>query len=397
MAAATNYESNLPKISALNFAISFLIVMPIIIPYWQSKGLSLKEIYQLQAIFGAVVVLLDLPAGYLSDILSRKACLVAVGFFYACGSMILGMGQTFWDFVAFEVVMAFALCLYSGSDVALIYDSLAASQNKAKAHSHFLGRRLFASQMGESIASLAGGMLAASALTLPAQVNMVTSWVPLLIALTLKEPPRQKMSSRTHKENWGEVLRFVRQSSPLLRSLIAMALLYGFASYLAVWIYQPYWKHIDIPLSWFGYLWMISNLLVAVVGRFASGMELRWGFKRIKWVILFAPALAYLGMALGTGWIGAAMLIFFSLSRGLNQVITISHINHLIPPQLRATLNSVVSMGVRALFFLVGPWLGGWLDREAFLPVCLGLGTIYFILALFLGRRLQGESLAHTR
>ena len=389
--SASPYLNNIPKISAMNFAVSFLIVMPVIIPYWQSKGLSLQEVYQLQAVFGAVIVTLDLPAGYLSDLLSRKACLIAVGVLYGAASVLLGIGQTFWDFVAFEIVMALALCFYSGCDVAMIYDSLAAAGENSHPPGYYLGRRVFAAQMGESVASLAGGMLAASALFLPAKINMITSWVPLIVAFTLKEPPRQKLSSRHHAENWREVFRFLRGSSSLLRSLMAMALLYGFASYLAVWIYQPYWKEVHIPLSWFGYLWMISNLLVAVIARFATRGENRWGFQRIKWIILFAPAVGYALMgSLMNVW-GAAMLALFSLSRGLNQVITISHINHHIPPAFRATLNSLVSMGVRAIFFIVGPWLGGWLDRKAFMSVCLGLALFYGVLALYLGLRLRRE------
>jgi MFS family permease len=128
-----NYRRNIPKILILNSAMMFLVIMPIIVPYWQSKGLSLAEIYQLQAVFGGVMIALDVPAGYLADIWGRKSCLLIVGVLYGLSFSLLAWAESFWGFVGYEVLTAIALSLYSGCDIALMYDSIEADLSSPSA------------------------------------------------------------------------------------------------------------------------------------------------------------------------------------------------------------------------------------------------------------------------
>ena len=55
----------------------FLVAIPIVVPYWKSHGLSMEEIFWLQAIFSIIVVALEIPSGYISDLLSRKKTLIS--------------------------------------------------------------------------------------------------------------------------------------------------------------------------------------------------------------------------------------------------------------------------------------------------------------------------------
>ncbi|MEK9194942.1 MAG: hypothetical protein AAB975_01085, partial [Patescibacteria group bacterium] len=60
--------------AALLFGI--LLVIPIIVLLFQKAGLTLQEIFMLQAGFGACIVALEIPSGYLSDRWGRnvRAC-----------------------------------------------------------------------------------------------------------------------------------------------------------------------------------------------------------------------------------------------------------------------------------------------------------------------------------
>lgn len=46
----------------------FLVLMPVIVVFFQSRGLSVQEIMMLQAIFSIVIVVCEVPSGYLSDV-----------------------------------------------------------------------------------------------------------------------------------------------------------------------------------------------------------------------------------------------------------------------------------------------------------------------------------------
>ena len=72
-------QKNRPKVLILNFFWMFLIVMPVVVPFMESYGLGMTEIYQLQAIFAISVVLLEVPSGYLADLFGRRHSLILAG------------------------------------------------------------------------------------------------------------------------------------------------------------------------------------------------------------------------------------------------------------------------------------------------------------------------------
>ena len=71
-------EQNINKIFWLNASFCFFILMPIIVPFFQSRGLNMAQIYQLQAIFAFFVLVCEVPSGYFSDLFGRKISLILV-------------------------------------------------------------------------------------------------------------------------------------------------------------------------------------------------------------------------------------------------------------------------------------------------------------------------------
>ncbi|MGZ3789701.1 MAG: MFS transporter [Bacteriovorax sp.] len=362
-------QRNIPKVYALNFFMMFLVTIPIIVPYWKQFGLNLKDIYQLQAIFGFMMILLDVPAGYVSDLFGRKKCLIIVGCFNALSFQFLLNGKTFWHFALFEISAAIGLALYSGCDIALLYDSLDAldAHNDIEKINHsksFLGKRIFYSQVGESVASLLGGALAIYSLRLPAMVNAVTAWVPLCIALTIAEPPRKTFESKKHFENFKIIYNSLFKHSKLLTFLVIFNIVYGFSTFAAVWAYQSYWQEIKIPVSYFGTLWALFNLSVAFLARYSHWIETKLSSLIVVLIVAISPVIAYLGLGLTSSLASVLFLLFFAIIRALNGVVLQDGINSRVPPTMRATTNSICGLGMRAIFFFFGPWFGHLLDER---------------------------------
>jgi MFS family permease len=386
-------RANIPKVYALNFFMMFLVTIPIIVPYWKQFGLNLKDVYQLQAIFGLMMILLDVPAGYVSDLFGRKICLIIVGVFNIFTYLILLNGKTFFHFALFEINAAFALALYSGCDIALLYDSLDAldddDESAIEKISHskkFLGKRIFYSQVGESVASFLGGLLAIYSLRLPAMVNAVTAWMPLFIALTLHEPPRKTFASKKHLENFKLIYDSLFKHSKLLTMMVIFNIIYGFSTFAAVWAYQSYWAEIKIPVAYFGTLWAIFNLSVALFARSSHFLETRLGPMIIISIVGISPVIAYLGLGLTASYASVLFLFFFAVARALNGVILQDGINSRVPPTMRATTNSICSLGMRAIFFFFGPWFGHLLDvrgvHYSFVIMGAAFAVIFFLISL---------------
>lgn len=376
------YQKNLFKLNAYAFFQTFLVLIPVIVPYWLAKGLTLQQIFSLQAIFGFTLIAFDLPAGYAADLLGRKKMLVLGSFISALGFQILWFGHSFYHFVIYEIILGIGLSFQSGCDVAILYSSLEKlGLNKRTAQ--YLGRRITANTAGEGVASLLGGLFVLISLNFPAYVTALFAWVPFLISIFIYEPIEKKLSRDSHFKNIVQIKNALFGHSRFLTFAIFNFIFYGFATYCAVWCLQPFWKEKAIPIEVFGYLWAANSFLVAIISRYAHVIEEKFGSAKVIIVISILPVIGYLGMGLTPGFYALIFMIAFPLCRGLNQVLFQDAINSRVPPEMRATTNSIGSLGMRMLFIVFGPLLGRALDQRGAAAAMTMMGVVFFI-GLFL-------------
>ena len=138
---------------------------------------------------------------------------------------------------------------------------------------------------------------------------------------------------------------------------------FGLLAVYVFWIYQKYWEMQSVPLGYFGYIWAAFALTVSVSARYSAALEQRLGTRGVLCLIAILPLLGLLGMALGTGWIGVMFGFAIQFSRGLSMSLFYEALNRRVPGDFRATVNSLVSLGVRAVFIVTGPLLGFALDH----------------------------------
>jgi MFS family permease len=378
MSEEERLERNIPKLYAFAFFQMFLVIMPIIVPFWQAKGLTLQQIFTLQGVFGATLIVLDAPSGYVADMFGRKVTLIVGSIVSALGFQILWFGQTFTHFAVYEMVLGLGLSLQSGCDVAILYDTLEKLRRPGGGVG-YLGRRLTFATVGEGMASLLGGFFAGISLDIPVLANALTAWIPAVVALTLYEPQGQRLPRVSHLQNLRSIGQAIFGHSKLLTYAICSFIFYGFATFCAVWSFQPYWQSRGLDFSLFGYLWAINNFMVAIMARYADVFEKRFGSVVVVIIIAFLPVIGYFGMGFTPGLWGIAFALAFPVCRAFNQVIFQDAINTRIPSQMRATANSVASLGMRALFIVFGPLVGAALDSGGPDKAMQALGWVYVV------------------
>ena len=377
-------QSNISKVYWLNGSFAFMVLMPIIVPFFRSRGLSMENVYQLQAIFAVFVLLFEVPSGYFSDLMGRKGTLVLASAFHSLGFLIMAFAPDFLWLVLAEILLALAISLFSGTDLSLLYDSLAALKSK-KAPIKIVGKQVYFRQVGESLAGLAGGWLLLWHFEAPAYAQAFVGVVPLCIALTLFEPPREKMSAKKHGANVRYIFKVLFADSKLLTLILLNGVFYSFATLVVVWMYQQYWQDVGIPLIYFGYLWFAINLLVAVTARGAHKLEKRMGSGRTLIIMGALPIIGFFGMGWSVTIAGAMFCLAFQVCRGIAAVVIADGLNKRVTGDMRATANSIMSLGTRLLMIFVGPLVGWMVDAHGKSYALNFLGYFYvgvFILLL---------------
>lgn len=376
-------RGNIPRVLWIHAAWMFLVIIPVIVPFLQDHGLDMRDVYLLQSVFAITVVILEVPSGYVADLIGRRRTLLIAGLFNGVGFAVLAAASSLTGFLTFEILVAVGASLYSGTDVALLYDTREALGDRGDA-GRDLGRKILWGQTGETVASLLGGALVLVHVMLPAWANAVTAWIPFVVALGIVEPPRARLDPSRHLDNFRRIRTALFGHSRMLTLVMANLVVYGLATLLAVWAFQGYWRAHGIPLAAFGALWAAYNLTVALVARAASGVEARLGPVASVLLIAVLPVIGYLGMGLGGATVGLVAGFAFQVSRGLTQVILRHALNTRVPGELRATANSVSSLGVRLAFAMIGPLLGGVIDGRGYGPAFVGLAALFAVMALAL-------------
>ena len=202
----------------------------------------------------------------------------------------------------------------------------------------------------------------------------VCGWIPLLVAFTVVEPPRERLAKAGHGRNFTGILRAVLLDNRILRLTFLALAIWGLTTMYAVWLLQAHWQAQGVDVVHFGYLWGALTLLSAVAGRYAQWLEERLGTTTMLLVIGIGPVLGYLGMGLLGAVAGIAMCSVFFACRGFGAVILRDALNRRVSSRFRATANSLASFGFRAAFALTAPIVGGALDLW-------GLGMTLLLLA----------------
>jgi len=373
-------ERNIPVLYLFSFFWLSLVIIPVIVPFFESKGLSLAEVYYLQAIFALVVVVCEVPSGYVADILGRKNALVAGSIFNGLGFTWLNFVDGFGGLVLFEVMVGIGISLLSGADLSLLYDTQDSLRQSHSEKASGIANMRFTKSLAEGMAALLGGALVAFSFDAVTLANAIVAWCPFLLSFFLVEAPFTRMRSNQHLANLRLIVRHMYLNDRLLRLICVNITLFGLATFYVVWMLQPYWRDQQVPLTAFGILWAAQSFTVAITSKISMPLENRLGPKPVLIVMALLPVVGYLGMAAFGGMMGILLSFSFFISRGLNQVILSDALNRRVPSMFRATANSITSFAFRGIYIVTGPAVGIMISIWGMLTTLWVLGTVVTVL-----------------
>jgi len=373
-------HNNVRNIYLLGFLNSFMVVNPVFVPLLQGHGLSMNQVLQTQALFALTVALFEVPSGYIADLWGRRRAMIAGGAFSALGFLCLLQADTFVDYLIYEVVLGVGVSLVSGADLALLYDTEMYLQERGLGSGAGAGKSLSRLIAVEAAASGVAGVVASLLLLWSLETvvfaQAIIGLLPVLLSLALVEVPRPTLES-DHRGNARTIMELLLFGKPVVLWTAFAITAFGLLALYVFWIYQKYWEAQGIPIEWYGYIWAALAITVSVSARYAGALEEWLGTRAVLFIVGALPLFGLLGMALGAGWIGVMFGFALQVSRGLSMSIFYEALNRRVPGHFRATVNSMVSLAVRAVFIGTGPLLGYALDSVGVTSTLLLLAAIF--------------------
>jgi len=367
-------DSNPTKLVLFKALRFFLVIMPVFVPFIQSNGLNLFQLFVLQSAFSITFVALEIPSGYFSDKWGRKKTLLIGSVCATIGALVYTLGSSFESFLLAEIVIGIGSAFFSGTDSALLFESLEET-GKKKDYKKWSGRINLASSLSEATAALVGGGLAVISLRFPFWAWFGVSALTIPLVLSLSEPSRHHRAHPSWKDLW-KMLRFAVHENKVLKWLIVFSGALGFVTLTAVWLYQPYLQLVGLPLTFFGIAWFLLNVPVGIGSFFAEHLEKKVGKKAFFWLlpfVLVACLLLFAGIA------ALPILVFglvIQLIRGFKLPIVEFYMNAELSNEKRATVLSLDGLLMRLLFAVFSPLLGLLADG-------FGVQSSFLVLALF--------------
>ena len=374
-------KHNIIKMYFLKGVLWFMLSMPIIILFFKENGLSLTEIMTLQGAYSLTVALFEVPSGYLADLFGRKACIVFSTIFSFIGFLFFCFFSGFYYFLIAQILVGFAGSLISGSDSALIYDTLLQTNNKDD-YAKIEGRNYAIGNFSEATAGIFGGFLAVSSIYLPVYVQTAFIFLSIPIAFTLVEPEIKNITrSKNSLKSIFILVKSTLFESSKLRWLIVYSSAMGVATLSMAWFSQPFFIAIDLPLVLFGIFWALLNFSSGISSYNSHYFSNKFNYKSlIYFSVIMSLSFFLLGFSIISYGLFFIFIIYFL--RGIVTPILRNEINKITSSNIRATVLSVRSFIIRVSFAILAPVLGFIAEHNSlsitfyFLAVVVGFSTL---------------------
>jgi MFS family permease len=334
---------------AYQAARSAVFWMPVFFLYF-SESCSVREVFLLEAIYYAAVVLLEVPSGYLSDRLGRRPTLIVAATAVTAAHVVFASTASFGAFAVAQGLLAAGMAFNSGTDSALLFDSLKA-EGSPDEFGKTEGRAQAWALVSMAVASAVGGLCAGFELRLAYVLSVAAGVIGLGLAIAFVEPSPGGEAARSPALQLRAVRDCVR--IPRLGWVFAFTVAMTVFNHVPYELVQPYLRlllgttTVD-PLGGADATPVVTGVIAAVgllISAFASRRSAKWaeriGHGRL-WmglVLLQGATIAVVGLA-----VHPAVALLFAL-RGIPGAV--------MRPTVGATVHPLLDSGLRATYLSV--------------------------------------------
>ncbi len=365
-------------------------IYPIYLLLFQSKNMSVNQISMLLVIWSATAVILELPTGLLADHWNRRNLLVVGGILKAVGYCCWIISNGFIFYALGFVLWGIGGALSSGSEEALLYDSLKAV-GKEDRFDQILGKGRFLAGVSNILAALTGGFIGEKfGYQTALLASVIIAFIAAGIMATCKEVNFYKdnlvnQEEKADKKTLANSLSFLFKNREILLLSILSLFVITTAGVLDEYD-QLIAKEYGLTLKLIGLWTAMRFILISLGGYFARGIrigveKLLRTTNRIYTIsflcIIAAVFLILSGLVKQIGIMGLYGLYYLIMSAG--DVLQEDYVQQKIDLEGRATIHSLIALSQNLYGMLCFILVGFVATKAGLLTGLIGIG-IYIIM-----------------
>ena len=351
-------EGNIRKYYLATALMQFTFFIPIIQLFYIENGLTIFNIALLGVIWSLTRIVLELPSSILADRWGRKRVLIISAMFGTLQLVTLIFASNYWHFLLASAFSAMAFAFASGTNMAFFYDTLK-ELKRDRDFEKLWSRQLIYEQIPLIIAFLSSGFLFQYSKLLPFQLSLAFLIASFVVIITLREPRYHKPLKNTGMfGHFRDSMRHIAGSRQL-RAVLIFSIIFSIGSDISYNYGQIYLNYLAMPIVLFGVVYTFKSLLVTFSGNITLSVRKRISYGNIFALqIIVATVLLYIMVLANNYILGAVCFVLFALPHGFFVISRSGYLHSRTKSFNRATVESVFSFVLAAVFLLVEPVVG---------------------------------------
>lgn len=355
------------------------------VPIWVTfylRRITFEQMAFAETINFLMTVIFELPSGALADMIGRKWAVIAGFILSGIGMIGITFSMSFNPILLFYIINGIGTACLSGSDIALIYDSLK-QINREKSFSKVIANGAVIYRIAFIFSTATGALLFNIRESLPYMLVGVFLFLSAFIFLFAREPTidSERFTLKGYIKNFKLGAReafknkFVSTLSLyyILIFSVGLILIYYYEQLFAVWI--------GFSESEIGCIFTFIAIGTMIISLFSKRIEKIFGVNRILIIMSLLPGLVLI-FSFKIPWLGILILVIESWSIKIRHQYLTKYVNMLFNSKHRAAALSTLNMFV-SLFYLIFIPLSGFIFNEKNVgPVMQILGGILLTFAL---------------
>jgi MFS family permease len=328
-------------------------------------GLTISQVFFVNAIFTAAMALFEIPTGVLADTRGRRLSFLLSLIILLIGTLgylaAYRSGGSIWFFTLASVILGLGFTFYSGAMEAWLVDALHASGFEGELDDVF-ARSAMISAVAMLIGTISGGILGSLSLALPYLLRAILLLIVFVVAyatmheigFTTRSLPLRQLPAEMNSVAKASISYGWRQ--PSVRLLIIASAIQAIFFAWGFYAWQPYFLELlgrDAP--WVAGVVAALVALAMMAGNYLVQWRSHQGGRRTT--LLLAAAVIGSVAAIGVGlvssfWLAVSLYLLSALATGVWMPVKQAYMHQLIPSEQRATVvsfDSLVTSGGTAL------------------------------------------------